>query len=105
VVERLFAPRLASLENPAGFTDFKTRLQERAQAVLRETPAYTVTAGIGPDHAKVFEVIVAIAGRVYAQGGGHSKKEAEQRAAEAALFLLEGETYSDEPPPGAENES
>jgi len=96
VVRRLFLPRLLSLDAPAGFTDFKTRLQERAQALHRETPKYKVTAEMGPDHDKFFEVIVTISGKNYAREGGRSKKEAEQRAAAAALFVLEGELH---PPP------
>jgi ribonuclease-3 len=96
VVERLFLPRLLALDAPAGFTDFKTRLQERAQALRRETPKYRVTAEAGPDHEKYFEVVVTISGKIYAREVGRSKKEAEQRAAEAALFLLEGEIF---PPP------
>ncbi len=91
VVSRLFLPRIASMDEPPGFTDFKTRLQERAQALRHETPRYRVTAEYGPDHDKFFEVIVSVAGRVYARQGGKSKKEAEQKAAAAALFLLEGE--------------
>jgi len=96
VVNRLFLPRLLAIDVPPGFTDFKTRLQERAQALRHETPRYKVTAEGGPDHNKFFEVVVTIGGRVYARCGGRSKKEAEQRAAEAALFLLEGEIF---PPP------
>jgi ribonuclease-3 len=95
-VSRLFLPRLLAIDVPPGFTDFKTRLQERAQALRHETPRYKVISELGPDHDKVFEVIVTISGKVYAREGGKSKKEAEQRAAEAALFLLEGEIY---PPP------
>jgi len=96
VVNRLFLPRLLAIDVPPGFTDFKTRLQERAQALRHETPRYQVTAEGGPDHRKIFEVVVTIGGRVYAQTGGRSKKEAEQRAAEAALFLLEGEILQPE---------
>jgi ribonuclease-3 len=96
VVERLFLPKLLGMDVPPGFTDFKTRLQERAQALRHETPRYKVTAEGGPDHNKIFEVVVTIGGRVYASCGGRSKKEAEQRAAEEALFVLEGEIY---PPP------
>src|SRR5262249_44691567 len=96
VVEKLVLPPPPPLHLPPGFTDFKTRLQERSQALRRETPRYKVTAEGGPDHSKVFEVVVTIGGRVYASCGGRSKKEAEQRAAEEALFVLEGEIY---PPP------
>jgi len=90
MVKRLFEPRLAALETP-GFTDFKTRLQERAQALRREVPRYSVAAEFGPDHDKFFEVVVTVGGREYARQVGKSKKEAEQRAAAAALFQLEGE--------------
>ena len=94
VVSKLFLPRIASLEDPPGFTDFKTRLQERAQSLYKETPRYTVLQEVGPDHAKVFQVSVTLGEKVYSTSVGRSKKEAEQRAAEAALFLLEGEDRS-----------
>jgi ribonuclease-3 len=90
VVARLFASRIERVASP-GTTDFKTRLQERAQALRRETPRYTVTGEHGPDHDKVFEVAVLLGGREVARAGGKSKKEAEQRAAEQALSLLDAE--------------
>ncbi|MCF8034769.1 MAG: ribonuclease III [Desulfarculaceae bacterium] len=65
--------------------DFKTRLQEEVQEFLHLTPVYDLLAAEGPDHAKVFTVAVTIDGRSVAQGRGHSKKEAEQEAARAAL--------------------
>jgi ribonuclease III len=90
MIRRLFDPRIVALEAP-GFTDFKTRLQERAQALRREVPRYSVANEFGPDHDKFFEVVVTVGGREYARELGKSKKEAEQRAAAAALFQLEGE--------------
>ncbi len=84
VVRRLFDARFAALEQP-GRSDFKTRLQERAQATLRETPRYAVVEEKGPDHEKKFVVAVLVGGRELARGEGRSKKEAEQRAASAAL--------------------
>lgn len=91
VVTRLFGTRIASLDVPPGFTDFKTRLQERAQALRGEVPKYVVTFEWGPDHDKYFEVKVLIGGKKYALQGGKSKKEAEQAAASEALGLLEDE--------------
>ena len=93
VVSNLLASRIAALDDP-GYTDFKTRLQERAQSLYKETPRYTVLQEVGPDHAKVFQVSVTLGEKVYSTSVGRSKKEAEQRAAEAALFLLEGEDRS-----------
>ncbi|MHB1900351.1 MAG: putative dsRNA-binding protein [Leptospirillum sp.] len=42
----------------------------------------------GPDHQKEFDVQVLIRGRSYGEGSGRSKKEAEQKAAQAALARL-----------------
>jgi ribonuclease-3 len=85
---RLLEPRIAGVD-VRGVFDFKTRLQEAAQAKLRETPEYRVIAASGPDHDKTFEVGVVIGGQVWATATGKSKKEAEQRAAEAATALME----------------
>ncbi len=65
--------------------DTKTRLQEVAQAKFRKSPTYKVVAEEGPDHAKVFEVMVSV-GTLKRYGKGRNKKEAEQAA---ARFLLE----------------
>ena len=46
-------------------------------------PEYHVEES-GPDHQKTFRASVRIGGRTYGEGEGHSKKEAEQQAAEAA---------------------
>lgn len=89
LVGRLFASSIGSVEE-TDFYDFKTRLQELAQAGLHATPAYRVLSTRGPDHAKIFEVSVEIAGREWARASGRSKKRAEQRAAANASFLLEG---------------
>ena len=40
---------------------------------------------LGPDHAKEFEVTVAIKSKVKGQGSGKSKKGAEQVAAKMAM--------------------
>lgn len=92
VVHRLFADAVAAIEMP-GRSDFKTRLQEYAQARFKEPPTYAVVGESGPDHDKTFEVAVSVQGRELARATGKSKKESEQRAAEAALrCLTEGET-------------
>lgn len=65
--------------------DTKTQLQELCQAKYRQSPAYQVVAEEGPDHEKLYEVKVTIAG-MERFGKGRNKKEAEQTA---ARFLLE----------------
>ena len=74
-----------------GFQDHKTRLQEFTQRHFRETPSYSVLEERGPDHDKEFVLELRIGGRAYAQGVGHSKKLAEQAAAEATLAVLRTE--------------
>jgi ribonuclease-3 len=48
-------------------------------------PRYDVINEEGPDHEKIFHVVVTIGGRRLGEGVGASKKEAEQKAACVAL--------------------
>jgi ribonuclease-3 len=70
-------------ENPKGV------LQERLQARSTKGPTYRITSEEGPDHAKRFEAIVEHNAEELGRGVGASKKEAEMRAAEAALKKLD----------------
>ena len=65
--------------------DFKTKLQEEVQAVLRETPSYALILESGPPHDRTFEVEVRIKNRALTKATGKSKKIAEQEAARLAL--------------------
>ena len=65
--------------------DHKSRLQEWAQKKYKIPPSYLVRRSFGPDHAKTFEIDVAISTEVLGSGSGKSKKEAEQAAAKDAL--------------------
>jgi ribonuclease-3 len=91
MVRNLFAERVGAALR-AGGSDFKTRLQERVQGELRLQPRYQVVGTEGPDHDKTFEVAIHVGERELARATGKSKKEAEQRAAERALGLLDGES-------------
>lgn len=71
--------------------DYKSRLQEKTHALLRETPEYEVISAIGADHDKTFYVQVRLGGVALGMGTGKSKKDAEQAAAREALAKLEGE--------------
>jgi len=87
VIESAFRSRIEEVGN-AGVdyqADFKTRLQELAQELYRETPTYKVESESGPDHDKVFEISVSIGEKRLAIGRGRSKKAAEQDAARQAL--------------------
>jgi ribonuclease III len=65
--------------------DYKSALQELVQAGNRPLPEYRVVGTLGPDHQKLFDVEVAVAGEALARATGPSKKEAEQEAARIAL--------------------
>jgi ribonuclease III len=91
VATRLFEGRIEDVDSHARL-DYKSRLQERAQALWQTAPVYEVVAEDGPDHDKRFEVALSLAGRPYGRAVGRSKKEAEQGAAAAALEALERET-------------
>ena len=69
--------------------DYKTELQELVQRKSGSTLNYRMVGSDGPDHAKVFEAAVLLNGEVFSTGTGHSKKEAEQAAAGAALEKLQ----------------
>jgi ribonuclease-3 len=91
VAERLFGRALEEAEKNAR-NDYKSRLQERSQALLQATPQYLVVGEEGPDHDKRFQVAIFLEGKEYGRAGGRSKKEAEQSAAALALATLDGTT-------------
>ncbi|CAB5120141.1 Ribonuclease III (EC [Olavius algarvensis associated proteobacterium Delta 3] len=72
---------------PAANYDFKSRLQETAQASIGEIPVYRVIGESGPDHDKTFHVAVDLSD-IHTEGVGKSKKMAEQNAAKHALAAL-----------------
>ena len=90
VIEKLFQDQLQKLETETidFSSDFKTRLQERAQEKKKSTPTYRLESESGPDHDKIFVVAVELEGKPLATGSGRSKKAAEQDAARKALELL-----------------
>jgi ribonuclease III len=88
IAAQLFQSDLGDVRRYARL-DFKSRLQERAQALWQVAPVYEVVGVSGPDHDKRFEVSLAIAGQSWGRAGGRSKKEAEQAAAAAALEMID----------------
>jgi len=83
MIHTLFDPLIAVSATLGAGLDWKTSLQERAAQLSIGVPSYSVTES-GPDHAKSFVATVHIGGTARGEGAGHSKKEAEQAAAEAA---------------------
>ena len=66
-------------------TDYKTALQEKLQHDGITDIKYVLKEEIGPDHDKTFRVQLVVNGRPETFGEGKSKKQAEQRAAEAMI--------------------
>ncbi len=64
--------------------DFKTLLQENAQANHDITPHYTVLSETWPDHDKQFQVGVYLWDKKIGEGKGSSKKKAQENAAQNA---------------------
>ena len=70
------------------FNDYKTRLQEYLQRDGEVEITYRLLGSSGPEHNKVFTSEVIFEGKVIGKGQGHSKKDAEQHAAQQALKQL-----------------
>ncbi len=67
------------------YQDAKSRFQELSQEKKGVTPSYRTLDEVGPDHDKRFTVGVFLNDDEIARGEAHSKQEAEQAAATAAL--------------------
>lgn len=65
--------------------NYKAELQDLSQKEFQKIPVYKVVEESGPDHAKIFHVMVFLDEKEAGVGIGASKKEAEQRAAFDAL--------------------
>ncbi len=81
-----FIPKDVSPKGSNSFHDYKTMLQEVVQKNPDEKIEYIVKSESGPDHDKKFVVEVRLNKKVIGEGGGHSKKNAEQEAAKHALL-------------------
>jgi len=83
VIHRLFDRVMADSARRGAALDWKTSLQELTATLSLGVPEYRISEA-GPDHAKTFTAWVVVAGEPFGGADGRSKKEAEQRAAEAA---------------------
>ncbi len=68
--------------------DPKSRLQEWTQSRGKGIPQYHTATADGPDHAKIFQIEVHVAGKCLGVGTGPSKHIAQQAAAQAALDAI-----------------
>jgi ribonuclease III len=91
VVNTLLSGEWRNLATRVTVADFKSRLQELAQAKFQATPVYRLVRESGPDHDKNFIVEVLVKSKAYGSGAGKSKKIAEMEAARLALERLAGD--------------
>ena len=78
-------PKIEEYVQKKVFKDPKSLLQEYIQAKKQNSPLYRVLEEEGPAHAKTFTIGVFIGDEQFGAGKGHSKQEAEEKAAEEAL--------------------
>jgi ribonuclease-3 len=92
IILRLLGPSLTTLPDQGDVAEAnpKGSLQEKLQAEGEQPPVYRCISETGAAHARVYEVVVEWQGRELGRGEGASKKEAETRAALAALEQLHG---------------
>lgn len=83
--DRHFRGILARALSIPGGRDFKSRFGQWVQRCFGCNPRYEVEGLEGPEHERVFAVAALIGGEVWGRARGANKKEAEQRAAAAAL--------------------
>ncbi len=89
VVRRFINEHLIKgLENKDLFFDAKTRLQELTQRNGNNSLKYELLSESGPAHDKVFEIAAFLNGFEIGRGRGHSKKAAQQKAAEEAISRI-----------------
>ncbi|MEW5700649.1 MAG: ribonuclease III [Candidatus Zixiibacteriota bacterium] len=88
VIERTLIRSLSGKARDILEVNYKGELLEYLQGRGLGMPRYEVAGESGPDHEKIFTVIVRADGRSVGRGTGANKKEAEQRAAREALMTL-----------------
>jgi ribonuclease-3 len=88
VIHKLFDPLMADAAGRGAALDWKTSLQELTAALGLGVPEYRIE-DTGPDHAKTFTAWAVVNHQMFGGVDGANKKEAEQRAAEAAWRELQ----------------
>ncbi len=89
LIEELFDAVPAGVVAVRSYIDPKNRFQEWVQANVAPTPPRYITEKVGgTDHAPEFVSKVYVGDKLYGEGKGRNKKEAEKQAAEDALTKL-----------------
>jgi len=91
-VHRVLLPKIEDIVKHRLDIDNKTKIQELAQSIYKSTPTYEVTDEQGPDHDKIFTVVVKIDNKIVGEGKGSSKQRAEEQAAKIGVEYIESNT-------------
>ena len=84
-INKTLTPHLKEIIDKNLYKDYKSKLQEIAQAKFNITPTYKILSQKGPDHTKTFETGAYLDKKLLAKGTGRSKQVSEQEAAKLAL--------------------
>lgn len=85
--------RIEHINENENLIDYKTIFQEYTQKEHKKIPEYSVIEEIGPDHNKIFKVVVKLKEKTIGEGIGKNKKAAEQMAAKNACLKLGVSVY------------
>jgi ribonuclease-3 len=96
-VGRFLEESLRDAGQQGGRRDYKSELQELTMRRLKVVPTYRISDDRGPGREDRFEVELMVEERVLTSSHGRNKKEASQRAAAAALSILEQQWASQRP--------
>lgn len=92
IIESFFDSVLPRVTEHRSNVDSKNRFQEWVQATIGAVlPKYLTERVGGPDHAPEYLARVLVNDKVYGEGKGRGKKDAEKRAAENALSKLKAQ--------------
>lgn len=89
IILTLFQPHFNEALEKKDTITAKNTLQAIIQSRYADVPEYTVLSEDGPDHDKTFTIEVRYGANIYGKGTGKTKKEAEMKAAHAALKNIE----------------
>jgi len=88
IINQFISPAIDKILFDHQEEDPKSMLQEWAQSQGLPSPRYIEIGATGPDHAKIFEMVVLINDQSVGDGIGSSKQIAEKLAAQKALIFL-----------------
>jgi len=89
VIEFIFTPLFFEVKSFLNQWNYKSQLQEMIQSQFKISPSYHLVGTDGQDHEKKFQVEVKVYQHTLGSAQGRTKKEAEQKAAKAALSVFE----------------